>query len=78
MSIDIICIVLALSSMMVGGTALTIACIALTRVIGLEKSTHQVQFVPLETEKGMPLEGEELDKNMKLAMSEERYEKEYI
>jgi hypothetical protein len=64
--------------MIVSGVSLAMACICWAKVVGMEKSTHQIAWMPLESEKGKALEGEELTKNMTKALSEERFEKEYI
>lgn len=73
-----ICVGIALSSMIIGGVSLVMACMCWARVVGMEKSTHQVQFVPLRGEDGAPIEGEKLDDQMKKAFGEESLEREYI
>lgn len=76
--LPVISIVLALASLIVGGVALGLSCFLYSRVIGIEKSTHQVQFVPLKEEGGKEITGDILDEKMKEAFSEESFEKEYI
>jgi len=79
MSIEIgVCIGVSIACIILSGIALTMACICWSKVIGMEKSTHQVQFVPLENEKGNPIEGDALDKNMTEAFGSERLEQDYI
>lgn len=73
-----ICIGLALSSIILSGIAITLSCVCMSIVTGLKNSTHQIQYVPLEDEKGNPIEGDKLDENMEKAFSEEYTEREYI
>jgi len=73
-----ICVGVALSSMIVGGVSLTMACIVWSKVVGFEKSTHQIQYVPLENEHGESLTGEALEDNIRKAMGEEQIEREYL
>ena len=67
-----------IAAIMLSGIAILISATVWARMVGVEKSTHQVQFVPMETPDGKPLEGEELDKNMKDALGSEGTEQEYI
>lgn len=41
-----------------------------------EKSTHQIQYVPIEDEDS--LTGEKLEENIRKAMGEEQIEREYV
>ena len=77
-TLNAICIGVSLSSMIIGGVALAMACIAWSKVVGLQNSTHQIQYVPLEDEKGEPIVGEKLDENMERAMGMEYTEREYV
>ena len=72
-----LCTGVAISAIILSGIALAMACIVWAKMVGLEKSTHQVQFVPLETPEGAPIQGEELDKQMMNAFAEDNFEKEY-
>lgn len=73
--LEAICIGIALSSMIIGGVALGMACICWSKVTGMEKSTHQIQYVPVD-ENG--LVGEDLEKNIRKALGEEELEKEFL
>jgi len=73
-----ICLGVALSSMIVAGVALAMACVCWSKVVGLQNSTHQIQYVPLEDEKGEQLVGEALEKNIKKAMGQEEIERDYV
>ncbi len=73
-----VCIGLTFASMIVSGVALTMACVCWSKVVGMEKSTHQVAWVPMENDKGKPIEGTELDEQMLQALGEKPHEKEYI
>ena len=80
-----VCIGLALSSMILCSVALTMACICWAKVVGMEKSTHQIQYVPFDEptvqEDGTiipPVTGEALDEQMKKAFGSAQHEKEYI
>lgn len=73
-----LCTGIAISAIILAGIALTMACIVWAKMVGMEKSTHQVQFVPMETPEGKPVEGDTLDTQMKSAFGTEMYEKEYI
>ena len=79
-SIELIalCTGLALSAMILAGIALAMACVVWSKVVGMEKSTHQVQFVPMETPDGKPVEGDILDEQMSKAMGTGQLENEYI
>ena len=72
--LEAICIGVALSSMIIGGVALAMACITWSKVVGFENSTHNIQYVPIED----GLEGEALEKNIRKALGEEELEKEYL
>lgn len=75
----IICTVAAISSMIIAGVSLTMACICWSKVVGMEKSTHQIQYVPLHNEEGKELTGEALDENIKRALSQEyNVERDYL
>ena len=67
-----------IAAIMLSGIAILISVTVWARMVGVEKSTHQVQFVPMETPDGAPIEGAELDKNMKEALGGEQTEQEYI
>lgn len=74
-----ICVGLSLSCIVLSGVALTMACVSWARVEGMEKSTHQIQYVPLENEKGEVLEGEKLEENIMKAMGQEyQIERDYL
>ena len=73
-----LCTGLALSAMILSGIALAMACIIWAKMTGVEKSTHQVQFVPMETPDGKTVEGKVLDDQMSKAMGTGSLENEYI
>jgi hypothetical protein len=77
-ALNAICIGVALSSMIVGGLALAMSCVAWSKVVGMENSTHQIQYVPIEDDKGEPIVGDKLDENMERAMSMEYTEREFL
>lgn len=63
-------------------TIVAIGClVALTRVWvkleAFEKSTHQIQYVPIE-ENEESLTGDKLEENIRKAMGEEQIEREYL
>lgn len=76
--LEAICIGVALSSMIIAGVSLTMACVCWSKVVGMEKSTHQIQYVPLENESGEELTGENLEKNIMKAMGQENIERDYV
>ena len=64
----IICASIAIMSIIISGVSLFLAFLAWSTVVGFKNSTHQIQYVPLENEKGEPIEGKNLDKAMKEAL----------
>jgi hypothetical protein len=75
---EIICITAAVLCTVISGIALAMACICWAKVVGMENSTHQIQYVPLEDESGREISGEILDKNMEEALGSRQHEKEYM
>ncbi len=65
----------SIACFIISGVALAMACICWAKVVGLEKSTHQVQFVPFDEKTA--ISSEELDKNALAAMGSEKLEREY-
>lgn len=66
----------SIASMMVAVGAIVVAGVCWSKVVGLQNSTHQIQYVPLEDELGKPIEGDNLVKNAMAAMGlEEDYER---
>lgn len=64
--------------MIIAVGAVFVATMAQARVIGMEKSTHQVQFVPMETPGGEEVSGKVLDDQLEKAFGEEYHEREYM
>jgi len=73
-----LCTGVAISAIILSGIALTMACIIWAKMVGVENSTHQVQFVPMENSEGKPLEGKALDTQMESAFGADMHEREYI
>ena len=77
--LTMICVVAAITAILLSGTALVLAFLSWSTVVGFKNSTHQVQFVPMTNEEGKELSGEVLDESMKKAMSQEfNIEREYL
>ena len=58
-----------LSGLMVGGLAILLVAQCWSKVEGLVNSTHQIQYVPIDSEEAIT--GKDLDKQMEKALSHE-------
>ena len=81
-----ICVGFALTSVILSAIAITVAGICWAKVVGLQNSTHQVQYMPIEEvqtdpKTGEPVPsntGEALDKQMAEAFGASNHEGEYV
>jgi hypothetical protein len=68
------CTVLSVLAVLVSSITAIFSIMAYSRVVGLEKSTHQIQYVPLD----QPKTGEDLDKSMYDAFGYKEEQEDYI
>jgi hypothetical protein len=68
------CAVLSLFAVLVSSITAIFSIMAYSKVVGMEKSTHKIQYVPLDS----PKTGEDLDKSMYEAFGHKDEEQDYI
>lgn len=76
-----VCVGLSLCCMIVSMIALQAMVRVWVKLEAFEKSTHQIQYVPVEptlNENGEEISGEKLEENIRKALGQEQIEREYL